>query len=176
MNAKTKIFAFLMRSKKGLVKLAAFAFIALALYGCLRLFTYTLPMLQHDYATAAQSKRGEQTLPYYDAGLELYHNGDYVNAQKIWTAGYTLLSDQDGTIAVSRQARAADFQLLIGNSLFYQQKLSPAAEAYKQALRHNPNDLEAKYNLELVSQLIIKGGGGGGSGQPGGGKGRPKGI
>src|ERR1700728_1289396 len=131
MNIKTKLFEFLKRNKKGWAKLFIFAFIGLGCYGCLRMFTYTLPMIEHDYVTAAQSKRGDQSLPFYDAGLMLYQQGDYPDAQKLWTAGYTLLSDQDGSIPAGKQARAADFQLLIGNSLFYQQKLQPAAERYK---------------------------------------------
>lgn len=35
----------------------------------------------------------------------------------------------------------------IGNSLLMQNKLDESIEAYKNALRNNPNDLESKYNL-----------------------------
>ena len=154
------------------------AFIAVG-DGVFRTLSYTLPMLTHDYPTAAQSKSGDPALAWYDAGLSIYQAGDYEDAQKVLTKGYTLLSDKDGNIPQSRQQLAADFQLLIGNSLFYQQKFNPAAEAYKQALRHSPNDMEAKYNLEMIEMMIASGSGKGGdpkgpAGQAG--KGAPKGI
>ena len=41
----------------------------------------------------------------------------------------------------------------IGNALYRQQHLDDAANAYKQALRLDPNDTDAKYNLERVLQV-----------------------
>jgi Ca-activated chloride channel homolog len=51
--------------------------------------------------------------------------------------------------------------------------LHRAIGRYKQALRLNPGDLDAKWNLELAERLIrpSNGGGGGGGGQGGGGGG-----
>ncbi len=40
-----------------------------------------------------------------------------------------------------------------GNSLLAQQKLDESIEAYKNALRNNPKDLEAKYNLEFARRM-----------------------
>ena len=40
----------------------------------------------------------------------------------------------------------------LGNSLFRSQELDKAAEFYKQALRLNPKDEDAKYNLELLTK------------------------
>jgi tetratricopeptide (TPR) repeat protein len=40
-----------------------------------------------------------------------------------------------------------------GNSLLAQQKLDESIDAYKNALRNNPNDLEAKYNLEFARKM-----------------------
>lgn len=40
-----------------------------------------------------------------------------------------------------------------GNSLLMQQKLDESIEAYKEALRNNPSDLEAKYNLLYAMNL-----------------------
>jgi tetratricopeptide (TPR) repeat protein len=42
----------------------------------------------------------------------------------------------------------------LGNSYLQQQKLKESIEAYKQALRNNPNDLETKYNLSFALNLL----------------------
>ncbi|MGF7139785.1 tetratricopeptide repeat protein [Roseimarinus sediminis] len=40
-----------------------------------------------------------------------------------------------------------------GNAMLAQQKLDESIEAYKNALRNNPSDLEAKYNLEFARRM-----------------------
>jgi tetratricopeptide (TPR) repeat protein len=40
-----------------------------------------------------------------------------------------------------------------GNAYLAQNKLDESIEAYKNALRNNPNDLEAKYNLEFARRM-----------------------
>jgi len=42
----------------------------------------------------------------------------------------------------------------LGNSYLQQQKLKESIEAYKQALRNNPNDLDTKYNLSYALNLL----------------------
>jgi tetratricopeptide (TPR) repeat protein len=42
----------------------------------------------------------------------------------------------------------------LGNSYLQQQKLKESIEAYKQALRNNPNDLETKYNLSFAMNML----------------------
>jgi len=41
-----------------------------------------------------------------------------------------------------------------GNSQFRQQKLDKAAESFQRALEMDPNDMDAKFNLELVQRLL----------------------
>lgn len=41
----------------------------------------------------------------------------------------------------------------LGNSLLLQQKLDESIEAYKEALRSNPSDLDTKYNLAYAQML-----------------------
>lgn len=48
----------------------------------------------------------------------------------------------------------AETQYNLGNTYFEQQKLKEALEAYKQSLRLNPNDQEAKFNLAYVQKLL----------------------
>lgn len=57
----------------------------------------------------------------------------------------------------------------LGGALFQQRKLKEALEAYKQSLRLNPDDREAKFNLAYVQKLLENEentGGGGGGEQP----------
>ncbi len=42
----------------------------------------------------------------------------------------------------------------LGNSYLQQQKLKEGIEAYKQALRNNPNDADTKYNLSYALNLL----------------------
>ncbi len=42
----------------------------------------------------------------------------------------------------------------LGNSQFEQQKLEEALESYKDAIRLNPDDMEAKYNYSYVKTLL----------------------
>ncbi len=42
----------------------------------------------------------------------------------------------------------------LGNALLRQQQAGPAAEAYKQALRSDPQDVDAKHNLELALRQL----------------------
>lgn len=41
----------------------------------------------------------------------------------------------------------------LGNSLLMQEKFDPSIEAYKKALRINPNDLDTKYNLAYAMKM-----------------------
>ncbi|MFZ5429766.1 MAG: tetratricopeptide repeat protein [Bacteroidota bacterium] len=41
----------------------------------------------------------------------------------------------------------------LGNSLLFQQKIDESIEAYKEALRNNPADLDTKYNLAYAQML-----------------------
>lgn len=42
----------------------------------------------------------------------------------------------------------------IGNSLLKNQKLQESIEAYKEALRNNPNDMDAKHNLVYAQRMM----------------------
>lgn len=51
-----------------------------------------------------------------------------------------------------------------GNALFKQKKLEEALEAYKNSLRLNPGDMDAKFNYALTKKLLEKDKNGGGGG------------
>lgn len=102
----------------------------------------------------------------YATALEGYRNaqleaprlaGPYYNAAN----SYYRLDEHESALAQAEQALrySADDEELTqsiffnkGNIAFQQQDFEAAIEAYKEALRLNPNDLAAKYNLELARQ------------------------
>lgn len=92
---------------------------------------------------AAQVKSPELAEPYYNAANAFYRQGDYQQA----------LSELHKALSYADQEslRASGF-FNMGNSSFNQQELESAVSAYTQALLVNPDDMEAKYNLELALQ------------------------
>lgn len=161
-----------------LATLVAIASVGLALWGGWRMIAYTLPMQVGDYQRAAESGSGSAANAYYDAGLAAYHNEQYKEAKDLLTAAQSALTSSKGDLPPEAQAMAAKIQFALGNNYFRQKQLKAAAEAYRQSLRFDPGNLEAKYNLELMQKLLASGGGGSGPGQPkdpgGSGAGGPK--
>ena len=93
----------------------------------------------------------------YDLGNALYKAERYDHAEQTMqqAAADSLRSDTE---------RAEAFYNL-GNAQFKQQKYKEALESYKQSLRLNPSDMEAKYNYAYTKRLLDNdqnGGGGGG--------------
>ena len=96
-----------------------------------------------DY-TKAQQEDPDLAAPYYNAG-NTRHRQD----------------DLEGALAQLEQSlRTADDELAqqafynLGNTYFRAAIWSEAIEAYKQALLLNPDDLDAKHNLELALQKL----------------------
>jgi len=50
----------------------------------------------------------------------------------------------------------------VGNTYMQQKKWAEAIDAYKNALRQNPNDQDSKYNLAYAQKMLKNNGGGGG--------------
>lgn len=93
----------------------------------------------------------------YDLGNALYKAEMYDRAEQtmMQAAADTLRSD----------AERAEAWYNLGNARFKQQKYQEALESYRQSLRLNPDDMEAKYNYAYTKRLIDddeNGGGGGG--------------
>jgi tetratricopeptide (TPR) repeat protein len=97
-----------------------------------------------DYRKALEknqnSAKGE-----FNLGTSLYQQKGYEESAKI----YEKLA---GTLQTP-EARAGAYHNL-GNSLVQSQQYQPAIEAYKNALRLNPNDLDTKYNLEYARRML----------------------
>ncbi len=95
----------------------------------------------------AQIESPEDSQVKYNVASTHYQMKNYEEAVK----GY-----QD-VAATARDVRLEEQSLYnIGNCLYRQGKLEEAVEYYKQALDLNPDDQDAKYNLEFVREEIKK--------------------
>jgi Ca-activated chloride channel family protein len=92
-----------------------------------------------DY-TAARLEDPNLAEPYYNGGNTYYRMGDLERAQ--------LQLDQSVRRAEAEVSQHTHFNL--GNTFFQQENWAEAIEAYKQALRSNPDDVDAKNNLEMA--------------------------
>jgi Ca-activated chloride channel family protein len=116
-----------------------------------------------DYAGALAMYRDLQaTLPEapelsINAGNALHMLGDFTRA----------LPDYAKAIDVGDPEIRAIAQYDRGNTLYRLQRLEDARDAYKEALRMDPNDRDAKFNLELVNALLDAKEPGAQPGQPG---------
>lgn len=59
-----------------------------------------------------------------------------------------------GTIEVADPVLEAQAWYNLGNALYRQQQVEGALEAYKEALRRNPGDTDAKHNLEVALEQL----------------------
>ncbi len=109
-----------------------------------------------DYATAendyrtAQIKSPSSVEATFNLADALYKQGRFEEAEN------TLAPLAEGISknpTVSPEMAAKIYHNL-GNAQFQQQKLSEAFESYKEAQRINPDDLETKYNLAYVKELL----------------------
>ena len=93
----------------------------------------------------------------YNLGNALY------KAERFDKAEQTMRQAAADTLRTDDERAQAFYNL--GNAQFKQQKYKEALESYKQSLRLNPSDQEAKYNYAYTKRLIDddeNGGGGGG--------------
>ena len=93
--------------------------------------------LQHD-STCFEAK--------YDLASALYRTERYDKAEK------TLLSIANDTTRTELERGEVAYNL--GNTQFAQQKYKEALSSYRQAMRCNPNDEDAKFNYAFTKRLI----------------------
>ena len=108
------------------------------------------PYLAGDYAAALDAYQGAQGVsresgePYYNAGNVLYRMGEYEDS----------LQSYDESLKYAKgELRSSGF-FNRGNASFQQQEFEQAVEAYSEVLRMNPDDRDAKHNLELALRQI----------------------
>ena len=93
--------------------------------------------LQHD-STCFEAK--------YDLASALYRTERYDKAEK------TLLGIVNDTTRTEKERGEVAYNL--GNTQFAQQKYKEALSSYRQAMRCNPNDEDAKFNYAFTKRLI----------------------
>ena len=93
--------------------------------------------LQHD-STCFEAK--------YDLASALYRTERYDKAEK------TLLSIVGDSTRTEKERGEVAYNL--GNTQFAQQKYKEALSSYRQAMRCNPNDEDAKFNYAFTKRLI----------------------
>lgn len=157
--------------------------ILLALYGAFRLASYSYPMLTENFERAAQSTVGDPPVALYDFGVKAYKAGDPALAKDAFTEAFNQLTKNTGVVPPDRKELAGRIQFMLGVVNEQAKQFRVAVTAYEDSLRFQPDNLDAKYNLErLKSQFPDMGkGGAGGSSDPGkqpsnGNQGNKKGI
>ena len=96
-------------------------------------------------------KAMEKTKSYdkanYNLGTALYRQGKYSDAEE----SFRFVSQQESS---DKELRAKSFHNL-GNSLLQQQKYKESIDAYKNALKLAPKNMNTKYNLEYARKKMI---------------------
>lgn len=101
----------------------------------------------------AISQKPSYAIGAYNLGNAYYNNGKFNEA---------LLRHQEAIRTATTKAEKHKAYHNIGNTLMQEKKCKEAVEAYKSALRNNPNDDETRYNLGLAKECSKNQGGGGG--------------
>ena len=101
-------------------------------------YLYALDLYQ-----SAQIESPELAESYFNAANAYYRQGDYPAA---------LEQMQMALQYADEESLAENSYYNLGNTLFNSQDLSTAIDAYTQALLLDPDDQDAKYNLELALQ------------------------
>lgn len=92
---------------------------------------------------SALEKAPESREAMFNLGDAIYKQGGYEEAKKIFE---TLAQD-------STASNRPDVLYNLGNTYCKQEKWDEAIEAYKEALRRNPSDMDAKYNLAYAKKM-----------------------
>ena len=108
-----------------------------------RLDTVSFSKAETEYRRALE-KRPDDPLWNFNLSNAQYKQMQFPEAIE----SYKRLAEQEGDPL--RKARALHN---LGNSLLFSQKIDESIEAYKEALRNNPSDLDTKYNLAYAQNL-----------------------
>jgi tetratricopeptide (TPR) repeat protein len=94
----------------------------------------------------ALNKNSKSLEASFNIGNSLYKQGKYDEAAKQFAAIADSVKNNKDVLSKSYYN--------LGNSYFKSNKLQESANAYKNALRNNPTDMDAKFNLSLVNNML----------------------
>lgn len=106
---------------------------------------------QGNYVEAAENYRkgldnNESFEGHFNLGNALCRQGEFQKAMEEFQVAEKLIQVGNKTDKEEKESRLAATYHNIGNSLYAQQEYGKAADAYKNSLRLNPKDDEARYN------------------------------
>ena len=106
---------------------------------------------QGNYVEAAENYQkgldnNESFEGHFNLGNALYRQGEFQKAMEEFQVAEKLIQVGNKTDKEEKESRLAATYHNIGNSLYAQQEYGKAADAYKNSLRLNPKDDEARYN------------------------------
>lgn len=150
--------------------------LALLFFGGYRLSSYDRPLHHVQYQSALSSRVADRPLLLLNEAMAQLKEEKPAEAKKLLSDAYEACLDDEGFVTASRKRLAACIKFRQGNLLVHLQDVAGAVDAYCESLRLDPNNLDAKYNLELL--LLQTGGGRGGKPivVPGSGQKRNQGI
>ncbi len=93
----------------------------------------------------------------------LFNLGNSLYQQKQFDASRQVMGATEKAATNKTAKSAADYN--IGNTYMAEKKWEDALKSYKQTLRNNPQDTDAKYNLSYAEEMLKKQQGGGGKDQ-----------
>lgn len=120
-------------------------------YGAYHVLAYSWLMHEENWNRAAESHvlKCEKASALYNQALSI--ESLHPLAQAYFNLALAQLVDKHGIIQPENKPFAAEITFQIGNCLFFQRKIEDAKEAYRNALRLDPTHLDAKFNLERLT-------------------------
>lgn len=105
------------------------------------------PQKASAWGRSPQRTASQDPATQFNTGNRLYQDKDFPAAAEAYQSAQGAAKDP------ALKSRAA---YNAGNALFRQNRLDDALEKYKDALRLNPGDMEAKYNLEFTRKMLAE--------------------
>ncbi len=140
----------LSKSKIPIVTVLMLLCAALFFYGAMMLFGFSVPMLQENFKDASYSNVGDRVLAKYDLAVQLSQKEDFNGAKKVLDDAFKELTHDSGVVPAGQKDLAARIQLQLGVVSEHQKNFRVAVSAYEESLRHNPQLMASKYNMERL--------------------------